>query len=660
MRWFTLLALVACKGGSDEPPGLADNFGVVADQGTEGCDNLVPTCLYPFPSRAYLVDGALRLPPEGMPVPASSTATYNTGEFDRYEAFGAATPILFQLPGAVPANDHIFDPEPSLQPDSPVVLLDATTGERIPHWLEGDFLSPDLDPPLFVIRPSIALPRGTEIVVGVRGLSDASGTIAPATEAFAALRDREAAHWIGVHERRQHYEDVVFPALEAAGVDRSELQLAWSFPVRTDEAATSRLVAIRDAIFTALPSDGPSYRIDSIIECPGLPDDPPDCHPSIRVIVDGVSFVPSVVGEPNDIGVRRLRLDANGEPVVQGTEEWPWRLQIPHVAFDGPEPVPVLQYGHGFLGRMAEVNNGWIREMAERKGVALLACDMQGMNENDFTTWLALMLGAAGDFPALADLAMQGTVNQLVQQRMVKTSLAEDASAELYRADGRLAWDPDTVWYHGNSQGGSVGTVVMGLSLDVQRGDLGVPGSGYPLLLHRSTVFTSFGLAIQGAYPEDDSIARFLTLLGTGFDDFDPLTFSPHMHGNPLPGTPDHEVLFHIAKEDQQVVNEASFISARTAGAVLMVPAVRPVWGLPEQTYPATPGVAAVEVDFGIPDDENPVDPPTVRPELEDDGDTHGWLRKWEPAQDQMIHFFQTGEMVDVCGGQPCYNDGEP
>ena len=37
-----------------------------------------------------------------------------------------------------------------------------------------------------------------------------------------------------------------------------------------------------------------------------------------------------------------------------------------------------------------------------------------------------------------------------------------------------------------------------------------------------------------------------------------------------------------------------------------------------------------------------------------DDGDTHGWLRKWPPAQDQLVHFLQTGEVIDVCGGQPC------
>ncbi len=111
------------------------------------------------------------------------------------------------------------------------------------------------------------------------------------------------------------------------------------------------------------------------------------------------------------------------------------------------------------------------------------------------------------------------------------------------------------------------------------------------------------------------------------------MTYAPHIHGDPLPGTPDHEVLLHVAKEDRQVNNEASFILGRAAGAVLMVPAVRPVFGLAEQPYPASPGAALVEVDFMLPDDDTPLDPAGS----EDSGDSHGWLRHWEPAMRRRV-----------------------
>lgn len=646
-----LCLLLVCCGPSGT---LEDNFGVVEDLGTEGCDNLLPDCLYPYPSDAYVDGDRLALP---NPILPSRLGGLDPERVNLSHGFGAATPILFQLQGAALPSAPPFVP---VADDATTIVIDASTGARIPHWVESDYTSPDLDPPLFVIRPSIPLPRGTQIVVGVRGMLAEDGTLAPAPEAFAALRDRTASHWIGVHARRAHFEEVVFPALEGAGVARETLQLAWSFPVQSEEEATAPLLAIRDAIFGALPPEGPAYTIDAVYVCDGGGDDPAECHPSIRVIVDGTVSVPSVVGPADELGIRMVRWDEDGTPIVEGVEEWPFRLQLPHAAFDGPAPVPVLQYGHGFLYSREEANNDWLRQMADRLGFAILACDMQGMNEPITGVWADVLGSNGGRMPDLKELALQGVVNQLVQQRMVKTTLAEDPDVRLHRADGMLAWDPTTVWYYGNSQGGSVGTVVMATSLDVTRGVLGVPGSGYPFLLHRSSLFEPFSGLIDLGYRDPDAVPIVLALLGTGWDTFDPLTFAPHLAGDPLPGTPDHEVLYHVAKEDRQVVNEASFISARTAGAVLMTPAVRPVIGLSEMPYPASPGAALVEVDFGIPDDPTPLDPPDGDPSQPDGGDTHGWLRRYLPAQDQLVHFLRTGEVIDVCGGMPCVNDGMP
>jgi len=639
-------------------PTVADNFGVEETDGIAGCDNLLDACAYPFPSRAFMADGHLSFPPEALPEPDNGEA-FDPSRLEAFPAFGAVSPILFQLPTAEMPEWEVFDSARSLLPDAEVVVVDASTGEVLPHWIERDFLSEDLEEPLIVIRPAAPWPRGTEIVVGVRHFLTEDGAPVEAPPAFAALRDATASFWLGIHDRRDHYDSVVFPALEGAGLSRDELQLAWSFPTISDEDATFRMLAVRDAIFDALPAGGPDFQIDEIITCTGLI--PPDgCDPNLRVIVDGTIFVPSVVLPPDELGVRLLRTDADGNPVVDGTEAWPFRLQLPNVAFDGPDPVPVLQYGHGFLGSYDEANNGWLRELAERQGMGILATSMQGMNENDFFVWLPILTQHGGRFPDLIDLAMQGVTNQLVQQRMMSTSLADNPPPELLRGDGQLAWDPTTVWYHGNSQGGSVGTVVMATSLDVTRGDLGVPGSGYPFLLHRSTVFEQYAVALEASYEGDDAIPHFLALLGTGWDDFDPLTFAPHITSDTFPGTPAHEVLLHVAREDQQVHNEASFILGRATDAVLATPAVRPVFGLEEMAYPFTAPAALIEVDFNIPFDPTPLDPPDGDPSEPNDGDTHGWLRKWEPAQDQMLHFFRTGEFIDVCGGQPCVTDDRP
>ncbi|MEQ1569419.1 MAG: hypothetical protein ABMA64_27530 [Myxococcota bacterium] len=642
--------------GCDAPeagPGLEQNFGVAESLGTEGCDNLLPECLYPFPSDAYVGDAGLVLP------------VLLDGELDpeptaRNAAFGAASPMVFQLPGAVAPLPGPFDSAASLAEDARVVVVDAQTGERIPHWIEPDYLSPEMDPPLLVIRPAVPLPRGHDVVVGVRGLTDAAGAQVAAAEGFVPLRDRTASRWRGVHARRQRFEEVVFPTLAAAGVERGELQLAWSFPVQSTADATGPMLAIRDAVLAALPEGGPRYTVERIEVCDGVDDDPEVCHPSIRVVLDGTVESPSVVEPPDELGLRIVRWDDDGRPVVDGVERWPFRLQLPHAAFDGPAPVPVLQYGHGLLGSRGEADKDWLRSMAERHGFAILACDLQGMNEDASAVWANVLFRDGGRFPELQDLALQGVANELVDQRLVRTSLAADPDPRLRRADGALAWDPDTVWYYGNSQGGSVGTIVTAVSVDLTRGVLGVPGSSYPLLLHRSTDFTPFVATLALRYPAPDAVSEFLALLGTGWDRSDPLTFAPHLRGDPLPGTPDHEVLYHVAKDDQQVVNEASFLSARAAGAALMAPPVRSVTGLPELGYPAAPGAALVEFDFGVPTDPTPATPPDGDPAQPDSEDPHGWLREYLPAQDQLVEFLRTGQVIDVCGGEPCRTDGRP
>jgi hypothetical protein len=445
--WWTWLA---CGGGGDKggdgptgpaEPTLDDNFGVVEDQGTEGCDNLVPECLYPFPSDAYVTaEGTLA-------IPKLFANLFDPASTNRSHGYGAATPILFQLPGAVPPPSTVFDPADSLSDDGLVVLVDATTGRRLPHWIESDWLSPDQDPPLIVIRPSLPLPRGHEIVVGVRGLVDAAGDVVPATPAFAALRDRQASEWLGVHARRRHFEDVVFPALEGVGVVRDELQLAWSFPIQTDADATAPMLAVRDAVFAALPADGPEYTLDRVVVCDGVDDDP-DCHPSIRVIVDGTARVPSAMDAGDDLGVRNLRLrrrrSARGRrrhrSVAVPLPDPARRLHRP-----GSDPrAAVRPRLPGFVRR--EVNGGWIRESGRAAGLGPARHRHAGHERRPIATT------CGSRDPARRRRAASRSCTELAMAGGREPARAATAgrrppwpptpSPSLHRGDGRLAWDP--------------------------------------------------------------------------------------------------------------------------------------------------------------------------------------------------------------------------
>ena len=62
------------------------------------------------------------------------------------------------------------------------------------------------------------------------------------------------------------------------------------------------------------------------------------------------------------------------------------------------------------------------------------------------------------------------------------------------------------------------------------------------------------------------------------------------------------------------------------------------VWGMDEVTGPVVEPFVYAEYDFGVPDNPRPNAPANT------ETDTHGDLRKLPEGQEQMWHFFTTGE----------------
>ena len=110
------------------------------------CNPLVPSqCGFPFPSNVWTVDAAdtptkRRVQIDDESIPAALNGQKSVGApWSKSDGFGAGTGILTQLPGAtlegLPSLETLAR---SLEADSPTVLLDAETGERIPHFAELD------------------------------------------------------------------------------------------------------------------------------------------------------------------------------------------------------------------------------------------------------------------------------------------------------------------------------------------------------------------------------------------------------------------------------------------------------------------------------------------------------------------------------------------
>ena len=609
--------------------------------GGAACDPLVPTqCGFPFPSNVYLVDDAsthshkrvafaeTTLPVHGKtmaPIPASLVADS--------DGFSPGQAPITHLPGAtilgLPTQHDI---DTSLSSESPTILLDADTGELVPHFAELDMTATSDDDRTFIIRPVVRLKDAHRYIVAIRHVVDASGVELEPSPVFAALRDGTENAEPSVGLRRDLYADI-FDKLDAAGIDKADLQLAWDYSTASRENNTEKMVFMRDDALADVGSHGPHYVIDTIT------DDP---NPEIARRIEGHMTVPLYLDSPDPGG--SLVLGANGMPEKQGTADYPFIVQIPHSATTGT-PGGIVQNGHGLLGSRHEGENGYLATLANRGNFVTIAVDMIGMAEDDEVTAISAILNDPLTFRPFVDRQLQGMTNQLLAMRMMMGDFAND---EAVKFNGVSAIDTTQHFYRGDSQGGIFGGTYMALSTDVARGLLGEPGAPYNLLLNRSVDFQSFFDLLAARYTSHRDLQLVLGVLQMLWDRVEPDGYLPYMTAGNLPNTPPHRVLIHSAIGDHQVTPLGAYFVARTVGAVALTPAPRPIWGI-EEVSGAASGSAIVEYDYGalvppLPD----TNAPTTAP---DDTDPHDWVREEPSAMDQSAHFFTTGEIIPFCVG---------
>jgi hypothetical protein len=409
---FGAALLVACTAacgsddghkGSNNPPVDLATLGVDAAT-QERCDPIGSECLLPFPNDHFTrADTStatglrLAIAKESLPMNRRGNHIDPTDQ-NRADGWSPGATILIRIAGLDPRRSRLpslVDAERSLDDDSPVVILDATTGERHPFWADVDVLGEPGVEPLILMHPSKNFADGHRIVVGLRNLVDATGAVLPASPAFAAYRD-EVITTDAVFERRRASMERIFADLEDTGVERDQLQLAWDFTVAGTESLTGRMIAVRDDAFAVLGDAAPAYRIDSVVENP---------NPDVRRRISGTFETPLYLtkgGEPRS----RLVLDAEGRPLRQeGTFTAGFLCNLPPASVDTPARMSL--YGHGLLGSRDEVNGSLTRRMAADYNIAYCATNWYGMADDDVQAAIAA-LADLSNFPAIPDRSLQG------------------------------------------------------------------------------------------------------------------------------------------------------------------------------------------------------------------------------------------------------------
>ncbi|MEO7092848.1 MAG: hypothetical protein ABI175_06325, partial [Polyangiales bacterium] len=591
-------------------------------------------CGFPFPSNYNTVVDAktktgIRVAFKKEVLPKHNDEPTDPAAWADLDGFSATGNLTTSLPGAtitgLPTQDTI---DLSLGATSPTVLIDATTGERIPHWAELDESAKDFDEKAVIIRPVVRLKDGRRYIVAIRDVVDEAGKPLPASPAFVALRDGGNFDHPSIEARRALYADI-FAKLGTAGVDKGKLQLAWDFTTGSRENHTDWMLKMRDESLTVVGAEGPKYRIT---------ENTTDPSPKIARRITGMMTVPLYLDKPEVGG--KLVFGPDGLPKQNGTAEFEFVVWIPHAATKGT-PGALLQNGHGLLGSKFEGGDGYLADIAERTNMVAFSVDLIGMDHDDRGGVSDTVVGDIGKFRDIVGRQHQGLLNELLAMRMMMGGFAKD---EAVMFDGKSAIDPTLRFYRGDSQGGIFGGTYMSITTDVTRGLLSVPGAPYSLLLNRSADFGPFFFLLGTVYETSLDTQIVLGLVQMLWDKTDPGGYMAYLADDTLPGTPKHQILIHPAIGDHQVTPLGAEWMARAVGAKRITPAVRPIWGVPNAVAPFE-GSAIVEFDFGLPEAPKTNVPPTKGE------DPHELPRRQLPAIDQANAFFREGVVKQFCSG---------
>jgi hypothetical protein len=608
---FVLVGGGCTKGSGERAPG-----------GCTGLDR--EACLLPWPSSAFLVADAARRTGFRVSIPAASMPANDRDEhidpaaWNSWDGFSPMTTLIAEFTSVLDpaALTSWHDPGASLAVDSPTVIIDVDSGERIAHFAEIED-SPQVAAghTTLYLRPAARLKDNHHYAAGIRGLRTRDGTPVTPSPEFAALRDgRESnidADWYGRD---------VFGPLAKAGVDRASLLLAWDFRTASGETAWGDVVAMRDDAIAMAGGAGLGCTVTSSVE------DPADAVILRRI--DGTITV------PNFLEGRRIARDAAGRPKIVGTTEAPFVALIPRSA---GAKAPIWIYGHGLFSTHDELLRDSTRDVASLGKAVIAATDFTGLTGADESAAIGAFLDPM-TFPDIVDPLRQGYINTLLLPRTLAGACA--ALPEL-QVGGAAIIDGTQAGYFGNSLGGTLGTTLAALSPDITHFGLGVAGMDFPVQMPRNYAWPNIEGLFKISWPR--RIDRdLIVVMSAHYWDYVDSSLGAHVLADRLPGSGSAQVLIQIGLYDTDVVNVSSELAARTLALPELTPTSHSVWGLSASAAPQ-PNALVVYDEGAAPITDGTI-PPT-------ENGVHEKVRLDPRAQRQLATFLLGGGVIDTCNG---------
>ncbi|HEX4467800.1 MAG TPA: hypothetical protein VH025_11485 [Solirubrobacteraceae bacterium] len=690
MRNFTVRAIALLAIAAASMIGATTSFAAELPTETK-CEFIASSssseCMLPFPDDYYTkadptsptgrrIDFRELATPENAAHQHIEVGPYNTGD-----GFSPGSVIALKVPGietkadvkainAVPIN-HLSRYKSG---KAPVVVIDATTGQRWPIWVEIDS-TVKAEKANLEIHPAVNFTSGDRYIVALRNLKNAKKQHLQAPESFRTYRDNLPSSEEKVNERRPHFEEI-FSTLEGAGIARSSLYLAWDFTVASDENNTGRELSMRNAAFSTL---GDNNLADGVVEgtSPTFTVTETTNEPNPGEIarrVKGTVVVPCFLF-PSCAPGGTMLLNGEGKPTQNGVWTANFDCIVPVSAATGPgESGRPSLYGHGLFGSASEVASGPQRSLSQAHDIVQCATDEIGMSESDIPSVVQALQNLSA-FPKITDRLQQGLLDELYLGRAMISPSGFTTNAAFHQ-DGTLATpsvlNTSHLYYNGNSQGGIMGGALTAVSPDFTRASLGVPAMNYSVLLPRSVDFDEFASILYPSYPDEEARPLVFDMMQLLWDRGEPDGYAERMTTNPLPDTPAHQVLMDIAFGDHQVSDYQADVEARTVGASAHKPVLfkgrwpqtNVLWDVPAiKPYPFT-GSAAYYWDIGPIRESSPgsgknvgTEPPPYENLPNRSGEDPHSSPRAAPAEQQLVSDFFEGaiQKTDRCNKGPCY-----
>jgi hypothetical protein len=295
---------------------------------------------------------------------------------------------------------------------------------------------------------------------------------------------------------------------------------------------------------------------------------------------------------------------ADDDAATTGVE---FRCVIPRSVDAGATVDPALPgtFGHGLLGDYRQVN-GSMLTLANQNNSVWCATNWAGFSNPDLPLGVVAAMQDLSNFDRLVDRMLQGFVNfnYLGRALLHPDGFNDHAAFQIDPDEGGgepltpVIDNDNGLYFEGISQGAIMGGALTAQSPDFTQSVLNVPGMNYSTLLRRSVDTAEYvelpGVGLYHNYPSLRERPLIFSLMQLLWDRGEANGYAHHMTDDPLPDTPQHNVLLQLAYGDHQVANLTAEIEARTIGARLHSPALKP-----GRHWEANPFMQIQTIDFG-------------------------------------------------------------